>query len=121
MQKLKEAYPDKELFFILGTDNLLTLHKWKYPDQLVSEVNFAVISRSGYEAPEHFLNKPNFKFIDFEDGCPVSSTIIRKKIENLKEPWDEEVFRQELSALKKEVVDYIVAEKLYGLGDLVEV
>jgi len=43
--ELKEMYPDDELYFIIGSDSLLSLHSWKNPDILSKLCTFIVVNR----------------------------------------------------------------------------
>ena len=55
-----DKYPGAELFFILGVDAFLDLHKWKEPDRLVRSMDFIIISRPGYEFRE-LAHSPYFE------------------------------------------------------------
>lgn len=118
MERLRTTYPDKRFFFVIGTDNLLSLHKWGYADRLISEVDFAVISRESYDTPIEFKSKPNFEFIDFIDESPESSTRIRKEIQEYPGPWNEAEFRDHFQRVNPRVLDYIIAEGLFGLDEV---
>ncbi len=48
VQKLKELYPDAELYFILGEDSLVDFLRWKNPKEIVSICNIAVGARIGF-------------------------------------------------------------------------
>lgn len=51
LRALKEAAPTDEFFYILGTDALNTLPKWRGIDEIAGMVKFAVIARPGCERP----------------------------------------------------------------------
>ncbi len=42
-------FSDKSIFFIIGTDSLVNLHKWHAPDEILRYCNIAVASRPGYD------------------------------------------------------------------------
>ncbi|GAB6046080.1 nicotinate (nicotinamide) nucleotide adenylyltransferase [Caminibacter profundus] len=74
-------------YFIIGSDNLNTLHKWKNIDELKNMVEFVVATRGNID--ENLLKKHNINKI-IKVNIPISSTEIRngkfqylpKKIEN---------------------------------------
>jgi nicotinic acid mononucleotide adenylyltransferase len=118
MQRLSASYPDKRLSFVIGADNVPTLHKWRYPDQLINEVEFVVVSRAGYVVPDEFRAKPNFRTIEVSEERNESSTSIRAHIANFTGPWDEAAFRVHMQEMKPEVLEYIIAHELYTLREL---
>ncbi len=42
MAYIAEKYPDREFILIMGEDNLLTLHKWKNPEEIIKR--YAIIT-----------------------------------------------------------------------------
>ncbi len=44
---LKELYPDKEFYFIVGIDSFIELPLWRYPERLMELTHFVVVSRPG--------------------------------------------------------------------------
>ena len=38
-----------KVFFIIGADNLVNLHRWKYSKELIKITKFIVFSRKGYD------------------------------------------------------------------------
>lgn len=57
LQRLREAYPDDELFFILGADAFLDLHNWWQPDRLIGMADFIVVARPDF-SPEGVGKSP---------------------------------------------------------------
>ena len=49
LNALKKKYKNKHIFFLIGSDNLRTFHKWKNYIQLFKNSTLVVISRPGYE------------------------------------------------------------------------
>ena len=43
---LREAYPEDELIFLLGSDMLLSFHNWRNPDVILSHVRICAVTRS---------------------------------------------------------------------------
>jgi nicotinate-nucleotide adenylyltransferase len=84
IETVKKFKPD---YFIIGSDNLKTLDKWKNIDTLKNMVEFVVATRG--EIDKNLLQKHNIKKIIKVD-VPISSTEIRnckfkylpKEIEN---------------------------------------
>ncbi|NPA11457.1 MAG: nicotinate (nicotinamide) nucleotide adenylyltransferase [Epsilonproteobacteria bacterium] len=69
---VKHFKPD---FFIIGSDNLKTLHLWKDIDKLKNMVEFVVAKRGDIDI--NLLKKHNIsKIIDI--NIPISSTMIRE-------------------------------------------
>ena len=72
---------------ILGSDNLINLHKWKKWKKIVKLTNLVVFSRKGYvkrskdSTVVKYLNKKNIIFIN-NSLINISSSLIRK--DNLK-------------------------------------
>ena len=78
---LKKIYPNDQIFFILGTDNLLHFHKWKGFEWILANVNVVFVNRGGYNihkilAKSH-LRKEKIAMI-FRKTKAISSTEIRK-------------------------------------------
>lgn len=48
LRRLKEAQPDDQFFFIVGTDAFLEIETWKDYDRLLRECSFVVVSRPGF-------------------------------------------------------------------------
>ena len=81
---LKKKKP-KNLYFIIGSDILLELHKWKSWKRIAKLTKLIVFSRKGYDRKSKksivvkYLNKDNILFIK-NKPIKISSTILRKKI-----------------------------------------
>ncbi len=74
----------KSLYFIIGSDILVTLHKWKSWKKIVKLVKLVVFSRKGYDKKVKesivlkYLKKNNLIYIK-NKPIPISSTILRKR------------------------------------------
>lgn len=102
----KKKYPNDEIYFILGSDNLCELETWKRYEYLLKNYHFLVIPRNKdqkniiknnylkYTSHIHWLSIPKEK---------ISSTEIRVRLKEEKEV-------QELS---RPVREYIKKNKLY--------
>ncbi len=50
---LKEKHPNKEFALIIGSDNLVSLHKWKNYEQLIDQSELYVYPRPGTDAGKY--------------------------------------------------------------------
>ena len=98
--------PNDEIYFILGMDNLIQLKTWKRFDYLVSAYKFLVVYRDKVDV-DNIKNeyKDYLKNIIFTNVKPhhISSRQIREIIKT--DHYSDYV--------EKEVMDYIVKNKLY--------
>ncbi len=74
-----------KIFFIIGSDNLLNLHKWKSYKELLNMSNLVVFSRKGFDTKAkksvimNYLKTKNIKF--FKNlRIDISSTKLRSKV-----------------------------------------
>lgn len=110
LQKLKQIYPNTQLYFIMGEDSLDDFPTWRNPEEIcrLSTVLIAVRNDSGsgierkiadfsqfYQADMHMLHAPNFS---------VSSGEIRERIKKGKSVH---------YMLPEEVEDFIRQHSLY--------
>ncbi|MDC0628143.1 nicotinate (nicotinamide) nucleotide adenylyltransferase [Pelagibacteraceae bacterium] len=76
----------KDLYLILGSDNLLKFHKWTSWKKIVKLTKLVVFSRKGYDKKSKeslvvkYLNKKNIFFVNNKQ-INVSSSYIRKNIQ----------------------------------------
>ncbi len=74
----------KEIYFIIGSDNLINLHKWKSWKKIVKLTKLIVFSRSGYDrkGKKSIVTKFLKNKIIFIKNKPIviSSTRLRKKL-----------------------------------------
>lgn len=75
---LKEKYPKNSFYLIIGSDNYVTLKKWKNWEILIRDFSFLVYPRKGYDHTQVDFTG-NFELINAPD-IEVSSTFIRKAI-----------------------------------------
>ncbi len=73
----------KEIYFLMGADNLINFHKWHKWKLISKKCNIIVFDRHGYKKKSlnsitfKRLNKRNLKFIEF-DKVNISSSQLRK-------------------------------------------
>lgn len=111
--ELKKLYPDDELFLIIGSDMLLSFHKWYRFEEILSEVTLSVATREE-EISTEFLSAYAKETLKLSDGDYIlscmspmecSSTEVREKVKN------KENLR---NVLTDEVIDHIGRFDLYS-------
>ena len=100
---LSEKHPKREFILLMGSDGLLTFHKWKNYDQLVNSYTRYVYPRKT-DIPIDYNQHRNIVLIDKAPLIEISSSFIRKSI---KEKKDIRFF------LPEKVEDYISRYGLY--------
>ena len=78
LEKLREAYPDREFHFIIGSDNWARFDRWFQPERIIKENHIIIYPRPGFpvaaeELPEtvRLVHSPVFE---------ISSTFIREAL-----------------------------------------
>lgn len=111
LENIQKNFQDKEIWFLIGSDNLKELHTWKRAQDLVSKYKILVMERDNDNMEELIeMNnllvqyKENFKKLTQEIRSNYSSTYIRKQIKNGKS------IRY---LLPDEVFEYIKENQLY--------
>lgn len=83
---LKEKFPGKEFALIIGSDNLLTFHKWKNYEEILKQVELYVYPRLDVESGSKGIKDPGLSKsgarINFVNAplMEISSTFIREAI-----------------------------------------
>jgi len=90
VKELRRIYPDDDIFFLMGSDMLLSFHKWYCPEEIIKNVCIGAVTRC-YEVEraeleeyvkEHFPdNADRFTICDFEP-IALSSTSVREAVRN---------------------------------------
>ena len=107
VKKLKRHFHEHVFFLLCGTDVVNSLPVWYKFKELIQEVKFLVCSReienqfASHSLVQEFPEQ--FEFIDF-NPVEISSTQIRECIANTGKS----------SQVAERVLDYIVAQGLYG-------
>lgn len=100
LRYLSKSY--KDLYFVMGADNLIQIKKWINYEDLLKEFNFIVLKRNDIDI-ESFLDKElkefknKFKFIDFKND--LSSSLFRTS--------------KDKNIVDSNVYEYIKINKLY--------
>ena len=87
LKRLKDLYPDEEIAFIIGSDNLVNIKRWINSERLIKEFKFIVINRNKQDAQKIIENdkmlnesKDNFRIIPgFKQY--ISSTAFRDSLD----------------------------------------
>lgn len=108
LRHMKKLYPDEEVYFVLGLDNLDEFDTWKEYEYMLENYKFLVIKRDGYDfdkvIKKYEKYKDNIILTDLQSDN-ISSTYIRKNIHN------EEKIQ---GIIDKEVYEYIKKNELYN-------
>lgn len=104
----KEQYPNDEIYFICGTDNLKVIDTWKEYEKILNDYKLIVILRE--DDIDEILKKydkyrKNINVVDIKNNF-LSSTSIRKSIK-------EKDYNKIKDYLDIDVLQYIIDKKLY--------
>jgi nicotinate-nucleotide adenylyltransferase len=80
VRDISAAFPDAELFFMLGTDAFNTLCSWREYFRLMSMVTFIVLGRGGEEADREIVSRCRRVLFSNNERIDVSSTQIRESL-----------------------------------------
>ncbi len=110
MELLTKKYPQHQLYFIIGSDNLKNFKKWGDWQKLITTYDFLIFPRPqfGYNLSQWDLDKPEYKFHLLKHPLlihsNISSTNIRKRL------------KQGLSInnlVDQKIYNYIIKHQLY--------
>tara|TARA_B100001093_G_C26370553_1_gene818538 strand:- start:81 stop:617 length:537 start_codon:yes stop_codon:yes gene_type:complete len=85
LNHLKLTKKKSHFYLIIGSDNLISFHKWKEWQKITKISKIVVLSRKGYDqkarksAIVKYLNKKNIIFVK-NKKIDISSTIIRNRL-----------------------------------------
>lgn len=109
IRHLKELYPDDKLYFIMGSDMLLSFHKWYRYQDIMSMCGIICLSRCDNDTgklescADALRDKTDVIILNVEP-FEISSTEIRSRLKN----------HEDCSCyLNKNVVQYISEKNLY--------
>ena len=113
VEKIKSQYQDKELFLLIGADNLEDFKNWKNQRSIMENCSLLVVNRNNSSIDE--IIESNEILTEFKDKIieapieeiEISSTEVRNRIASGKLEGLENL-------VDKEVIDYIVENKLYS-------
>lgn len=111
LEKTQRLFSNKQIWFLIGSDNLKELHTWKRAEELVSNYKILVMERNEDKVEEiikqnELLNcyKENIEKLNEEIRSNFSSTYIRAQIKKKKSVR---------YLLPDEVYEYIKENNLY--------
>ena len=103
----KALYPNDDIYFVCGADNLSYIDKWKNGEYILKNYKILVMKRKGEDIDELLEKfreyKNNIVVADIEQR-DISSTDIRKRLKENKDVLD---------VLDKDIYEYIRKNKLY--------
>lgn len=100
---LIKEYPNTKFYWIIGADQVESLHKWKDIEKLSKMVEFACFGRPGYSIKTNLSDSVKIHKIGLEP-MDVSSTQIRKMLA---------LGVKKIEFLDEKVLNYIRENKLY--------
>ncbi len=83
LQYLKEKHPKHQFCIIMGSDNIVSFHKWKNAETILNNYPIYVYKRSGDEVLPLQKKYPKVNFLEVP-LLDVSSSLIRKMIKEKK-------------------------------------
>lgn len=111
LEEIQKRYKDKQIWFLIGSDNLKELHTWKRAEELVSKYKVLVMERNKDNIEEiivknELLNcyKENIIKLNEEIRSNYSSTYVRSQIKKQKSVR---------YLMPEEVYEYIKINNLY--------
>ena len=89
LRKLKERYPEDELYLILGADNLLHFEDWQNAREIM-EYPWIILKRKGIDIPENMerLKKTDYIIVEDAKEYDISSSYIRENMDDYEKVKD---------------------------------
>ena len=78
LEKLREAYPDREFYFIIGSDNWERFGRWYQSERIIKENQLLIYPRPGFPVKEEEL--PETVRLVHSPVFEISSTFIREAL-----------------------------------------
>ena len=117
LARLKEQYPEDELWLLMGADMFLTLQSWREPERILSLAGIAAFGRSEADTEALFSVQRDYLYRAYPQAriftlsvpgvVDVSSSELREKL----------VRGEGGGLLAPAVYGYILREKLYGTAE----
>jgi nicotinate-nucleotide adenylyltransferase len=84
LERLKQAQPDNELFFMIGADSLAELPSWRHPERIVALSTVVVVNRGVERTPDQeravqAFDPGRFSFVNIPN-IGISSTDLRARL-----------------------------------------
>lgn len=105
LRELVKPYNKKDLYLILGADNIIEFDKWDNFNELLT-YNILIMNRDGIDVKKYIKNYPSNKItiIDGFKCINISSTKLREDIK-----YGKDVSKY----IDRHIMDYIIIHKLY--------
>ena len=81
LKAMTAAYPDHEFYLIIGSDNVAIFHKWKNYKQILRNYRILVYPREDDDIEALKQKYPRMQVITDAPLFPVSSTMIRERLQ----------------------------------------
>ena len=117
LARLKEQYPEDELWLLMGTDMFLTLQAWREPERILSLAGVAAFGRTEADTEELFAVQREYLYrmypqarlftLSIPGVVDVSSTELRDRLAK----------GEGGALLAPAVYGYILRKKLYGTAE----
>lgn len=117
LARLKEQYPEDELWLLMGTDMFLTIQTWHAPERILSLAGIAAFGRTEADTEELFSVQRDYLYRTYPQAriftlsipgvVDVSSTELRDRLAK----------GEGGALLAPAVYGYILREKLYGTAE----
>ena len=78
LEKLREAFPDREFYFIIGSDNWERFGRWYQSERIIKENQLLIYPRPGFPVKEEEL--PETVRLVHSPVFEISSTFIREAL-----------------------------------------
>ena len=77
VKSLKKKYKDREMYFLIGADQVNAFPKWKDPEIIASLVKIVYCPRPGVEIDDSIVERYSMLRLPYDGSGPVSSTAVR--------------------------------------------
>ena len=77
LDSLKENYPDREFYLIIGSDNWKVFDRWYQSDEIIRQHQLLIYPRPGFPISKEERLPPHVRVVDTPQ-LDISSTFIRK-------------------------------------------
>ncbi len=81
IKKAKRVFPKSKLFWVMGSDSIISFHKWKNSDFIAKNCTLVVVNRKGIHSSVRSKNFIKYNpILLWNKFCNISSTEIREKL-----------------------------------------
>lgn len=114
LARLKEQYPEDELWLLMGTDMFLTLQTWHEPERILSLAGIAAFGRTEADTEELFSVQRDYLYRTYPQARIFTLSIPGVVDVSSTELRDHLAKGEGGALLAPAVYGYILREKLYG-------